>query len=119
MWSRSAKEARPVRIVAISCWRSARAFSIRVFTCDSTSFRLLNTVPPEAACCSVFIDTIIPLNDYTCLSILMGYGWPETRAQRLVNDCAHVLPHRNPHDIPRRGEVENQDGKLIVAAHRN
>src|ERR1017187_7328415 len=48
-------DARPVRIVAMSCCRSESAFSILVLMLASTSFTELNTGPLGAACCSFFI----------------------------------------------------------------
>src|ERR1035441_1156927 len=48
-------DARPVRIVAMSCCRSESAFSILVLMLASISFTELNTGPLGAACCSVFI----------------------------------------------------------------
>src|ERR1035438_3415518 len=48
-------DARPVRIVAMSCCRSESAFSILVLMLASTSFTELNSGPLGAACCSVFI----------------------------------------------------------------
>src|SRR5690349_11459924 len=56
MWSRIPREARPVRIAAMSCWRSERAFSMRVFRLASTSLMEANCGPLGAVFCSAFIS---------------------------------------------------------------
>src|SRR5689334_17017376 len=58
MWSRIPREARPVRIDAMSCWRSESAFSIRCFRLASTSLMEANCGLLAGACCSVFIGCI-------------------------------------------------------------
>src|SRR5450756_860214 len=72
-------DARPVRIVAMSCCRSASAFSILVLRLASTSFTDSNTGPLGAACCSVFIAK--------CLR----------NAVRLMNHGTDGFTHRHPH----------------------
>src|ERR1035441_2445198 len=72
-------DARPVRIVAMSCCRSESAFSILVLMLASTSFTEVNTGPLGAACCSVFIAK--------CLR----------RALRLMNHSTDGFTHRHTH----------------------
>src|SRR5271169_5396860 len=92
-------DARPVRIVAISCCRSESAFSILVLMLASTSFTELNTGPLGAACCSVFIAK--------CLR----------DALRLMNYSTDGFTHRHTHYIALRVQIENDNRELIVAAH--
>src|ERR1035438_2226958 len=70
-------DARPVRIVAMSCCRSESAFSILVLMLASISFTEVNTGPLGAACCSVFIAK--------CLR----------KALRLMNHSTDGLTHRH------------------------
>src|ERR1035438_998526 len=70
-------DARPVRIVAMSCCRSESAFSILVLMLASTSFTEVNTGPLGVACCSVFIAK--------CLR----------KALRLVNHSTDGFTHRH------------------------
>src|ERR1035438_1234410 len=79
MLSRMLNDARPVRIVAMSCCRSESAFSILVLTLASTSFTEVNTGPLGAACCSVFIAK--------CLR----------KALRLMNHSTDGFTHRHTH----------------------
>src|ERR1035437_1573601 len=79
MLSRMLNDARPVRIVAMSCCRSASAFSILVLRLASTSFTESNTGPLGAACCSVFIAK--------CLR----------NAVRLMNHGTDGFSHRHTH----------------------
>src|ERR1035438_9112623 len=72
-------DARPVRIVAMSCCRSESAFSILVLMLVSISFTELNTGPLGAACCSVFIAK--------CLR----------KALRLMNHSTDGFTHRHTH----------------------
>src|ERR1035441_10223490 len=72
-------DARPVRIVAMSCCRSESAFSILVLMLASTSFTEVNTGPLGAACCSVFIAK--------CLR----------KALRLMNYSTDGFTHRHTH----------------------
>src|SRR5450759_5402567 len=72
-------DARPVRIVAMSCCRSESTFSILVLRFASTSFTELNTGPLGAACCSVFIEK--------CLR----------NAVRLMNHGTDGFTHRHTH----------------------
>src|SRR5450759_3284004 len=92
-------DARPVRIVAMSCCRSESTFSILVLRFASTSFTELNTGPLGAACCSVFITK--------CLR----------NAVRLVNHSADGFTHRHTHYIAYRVQIENDNRELVVAAH--
>src|ERR1035437_678849 len=99
MLSRMLNDARPVRIVAMSCCSSASAFSILVLRLASTSFTESNTGPLGAACCSVFISK--------CLR----------KAVRLMNHSADDFTHRHTHYIAYRVQIENDNRELIVAAH--
>src|SRR3954453_896843 len=102
MLSSRPRDARPVRIEAISSCRSATAFSILVLMFASISFTEPNVEPPgAAACCSVFIAK--------CLR----------NALRLMNHSADGFSHRHTHYIAYRIQIENDDGELIVAAHGN
>src|SRR5450759_3929210 len=92
-------DARPVRIVAISCCRSESAVSILVLMLASTSFTESNTGPLGAACCSVFIGK--------CLR----------NSLRLMNHSTDGFTHRHPHYIAYRVQIENDNRELIVAAH--
>src|SRR5450756_913208 len=92
-------DARPVRIVAMSCCRSASAFSILVLRLASTSFTESNTGPLGAACCSVFIAK--------CLR----------NAVRLMNHGADGFTHRHTHYIAWRIQIEHDDRVRVVAAH--
>src|SRR4029077_1606377 len=92
-------DARPVRIVAISCCRSESALSILVLILASTSFTEVNTGPLGAACCSVFIAKYL------------------RNVVRLVNHSTDGFTHRHTHDIAWRVQIENQNRKLVVAAH--
>src|ERR1035437_4860338 len=94
-------DARPVRIVAMSCCRSESALSILVLMLASTSFTELNTGPLGAACCSVFIAK--------CLR----------NALRLMNHSTYYLTHRHTHYIAWRIQIENDDREFVVAAHGN
>src|ERR1017187_10020348 len=75
-------DARPVRIVAMSCCRSESAFSILVLMLASISFTEVNTGPLGAACCSVFIAK--------CLR----------KALRLMNHSTDGFTHRHTHYSP-------------------
>src|SRR5260370_39537136 len=101
MLSRMLNDARPVRIVAISCCRSESAFSILVLMLASISFTELNTGPLGAACCSGFIAKC--LHD----------------ALRLMNYSTDGFTHRHTHYIAYHVQIENDNRKLIVAAHGN
>src|SRR5436190_16137582 len=101
MLSSRPREARPVRIEAISCCRSANAFSILVLMLASISFTEVNAGPLGAACCSVFIAK--------CLR----------NAVRLMNHSADGFTHRHTHYIAYRVQIENDDGELVIAAHGN
>src|ERR1035438_10372472 len=92
-------DARPVRIVAMSCCRSESAFSILVLMLASTSFTEVNTGPLGAACCSVFIAK--------CLR----------KALRLMNHSTDGFTHRHTHYIACCIQIENNNRQLIVAAH--
>src|SRR5580704_7241274 len=97
MWSRIPNEARPVRMEAISCCKSPRAFSMRVLMFPSTSFTELNVGPLGAACGSVFIS-----------------GSPKIR---LVNQSSDGLAHRHTHYIASRVQIENDNRQPVIAAH--
>src|SRR3954454_15224911 len=99
MLSSRPSEARPVRIEAISCCRSATAFSILFLMLASISFTEVNAGPLGAACCSVFIAK--------CLR----------NAVRLMNHSADGFTHRHTHYIAYRVQIENDDRELVVAAH--
>src|ERR1039457_1732897 len=92
-------DARPVRIVAMSCCRSESAFSILVLMLASTSFTEVNTGPLGAACCSVFIAK--------CLR----------KALRLMNYSTDGFTHRHTHYIAWRVQIENDNRQLVVTAN--
>src|SRR5579885_2913051 len=86
------REARPVRMEAISCCKSVSAFSMRLFWPASISLTELKDCPAGAAECSVFIGA-------------------------LVNQRANGLPHRHTHYIAGPVQVENDDRQVVVPAH--
>src|SRR5258706_9771531 len=100
MWSRMPSVARPVRIEAISCCKSARAFSMRVLTLASTSLTVTNVVAAGAAGGSGFIR--MP-------PISIG----------LLDHCADGFAHRHTHYISTVVQIENDDRQLVIAAHRD
>src|SRR6185312_4473441 len=81
---------------AISCCKSERALSIRVFTFVSTSLTELNAVAAGAAVGSVFIRKV---------------------SEILVNHGADGFPHRHTHYISWRIQIENENWKLVIPAH--
>src|SRR3954447_1505583 len=94
MWSRRPRVARPVRIVAISCCRSASAFSMRVLTFVSTSLTDMNVVAAGAADGSVFMRRS-PNRHYT---MRRRYPW---RMDSIEHAAQHLVDARQAR---RRGE---------------
>src|SRR6185369_7499742 len=89
MLSKMLTEARPVRILAISCCRSVSALSIRALALFSTSRTLVKLC---VGACSGFIS---------------------------VNEGSDGLSHRHTHYISTDVQIENDDRQLVLAAHRD
>src|ERR1035438_7311401 len=82
-------DARPVRIVAMSCCRSESAFSILVLMLASISFTELNTGPLGAACCSVFIAMCLR-NAWRLMNYSAG-GFTQVDSPRWIHPSTSAL----------------------------
>src|SRR6202050_3314760 len=92
-------DARPVRMDAISCCKSATAFSMRACRFASTSLEVLNVWPPAAAGCgSVFINA-------------------ESPGMQLFDYSADGFAHRHTHYIACCIQIENNNRQLVGLAH--
>src|ERR1700679_3539894 len=96
-------DARPVRMLAMACCKSDSTLSMRVLEWVSSSLTFLKVWFVGAAGSGFIWDS----RDHANLR----------NHQNLRNECSDGLAHRHTHYIAVRVQIENHDGKLVIAAH--
>src|ERR1035438_6631412 len=110
MLSKTLTEARPVRMLDISCCRSITALSMRAFAPTSTSFTLLKVLL-AAAGCSGFMTFVLKIG-----SFLLGIVLQDRTS---MDESSNGFSHRHSHYIAADVQIKHHDRQMIVAAHGN